>query len=81
VPRHDGIRTGRYTLVNFYTTGEWELFDLENDPHQLRSLHDDPAYASTAAELKEQLQRLRNHYGVPEKDYTPTPAQPTGAAR
>jgi hypothetical protein len=32
VPRHDGVRTDRYKLVNYYTNGEQELFDLEDDP-------------------------------------------------
>jgi len=62
VQKHYGLRTERYTLACFYPVNEWELFDLENDPLQLRSVHDDPAYAKTLAELKTELSRLRLLY-------------------
>jgi arylsulfatase A-like enzyme len=62
VAKHYGIRTQRYTLVHFYTSDEWELFDLEKDPKQLRSVYADPAYASTLTELKAELERLRTHF-------------------
>ena len=45
VQPHYGVRTDRYKLIHFYTIDEWELFDLENDPHELKSVYDDPAYA------------------------------------
>jgi len=59
VQNHYGVRTERYTLVNFYPVNEWELFDQEKDPLQLKSVYDDPAYAKTQAELKAELARLR----------------------
>jgi len=62
VARHYGVRTERYTLAYFYETDEWELFDLETDPHQLTSVYDDPAYAGTVEELKTELGRLRDAY-------------------
>ena len=62
VQKHYGLRTERYTLANFYPVNEWELFDLEKDPLQLRSVYDDPAYAKTLAELKAELTRLRTLY-------------------
>ena len=62
VQQHYGLRTERYTLANFYPVQEWELFDLEKDPQQLRSVHDDPAYAGVVAELKTELTRLRTLY-------------------
>ena len=52
------IRTYRYVYAE-YTTGERELYDLERDPHQLQSLHDDPDYAPVRAELARRLQALR----------------------
>lgn len=63
VAKHYGVRTGRYTLAYFYTTQEWELFDNEKDPAQLRSVYADPAYAGQVAELKAELARLRKLYG------------------
>ena len=61
-PKHYGLRTERYTLAHYYETDEWELFDLEKDPQQLRSVYADPAYAATRDELKAELQRLRAAY-------------------
>jgi len=63
VPRHYGVRTERYKLVHFYAKGEWELFDLEEDPQELRSVYDDPAYADVQKTLLLELERLQHHYG------------------
>jgi arylsulfatase A-like enzyme len=62
VAKHYGVRTERYTLVRFYTSDEWELFDREKDPKQLRNVYADPAYAATATELKAELERLRTQF-------------------
>ncbi|MGH7773490.1 MAG: sulfatase family protein [Candidatus Binatia bacterium] len=35
-----GIRTNKHTYVEYLNTGERELYDLEEDPDQLQSLHD-----------------------------------------
>jgi arylsulfatase A-like enzyme len=63
VARHYGVRTQRYKLIHYYQTGEWELFDLETDPRELRSVYGDPEYASAVTELKTELDRLRTLYG------------------
>ena len=49
-PAFDAIRTYRYVYVQ-HANGERELYDLERDPYQLTSLHNDPAYAGVQAEL------------------------------
>jgi N-acetylglucosamine-6-sulfatase len=49
-PAFDAIRTYRYVYVQ-HANGERELYDLQRDPHQLTSLHNDPAYADVQAEL------------------------------
>ncbi len=56
---HYGVRTDRYKLINYYTLKEWELFDLEKDPHELKSIYDDPAYAQVRDDLSRELTRLR----------------------
>jgi arylsulfatase A-like enzyme len=71
VPCHDGVRTARYKLIDYYGTEEWELFDLREDPHELRSVYDDPAYAAVRAELTRELARLRKLYRVPAEDLRP----------
>lgn len=53
---HFGLRTARYTLARFY--GEknfWELYDIKNDPQNLKNLYQDKRYAGVIAALKKQL--------------------------
>jgi arylsulfatase A-like enzyme len=72
VPAQYGVRTPRYTLIHFYGKGlnmkgaknivtepEWELYDRQQDPQQMRNLFNDPAHATTARELRAELERLR----------------------
>ncbi len=63
VRRHYGVRTDRYKLIHFYQEDLWELFDLEKDPNELRSVYKDAAYAEVVKELKQELERLRKQYG------------------
>jgi arylsulfatase A-like enzyme len=59
VQPHYGVRTERYKLIYFNRSDQWELFDLFQDPHELRNAYTDPAYARTVRELKAELKRLR----------------------
>jgi arylsulfatase A-like enzyme len=76
VQAHYGVRTRRHKLVHYPGEGggvpgasderrqpAWELFDLEADPFELRSVHDDPAYAAVRAELTAELARLQREFG------------------
>lgn len=65
---HYGVVTDRYKLVHFYGTNEdyEELFDLQKDPQELRSVYAEPAYAKTREELTRELARLRKELKVPE---------------
>src|SRR5690606_4284776 len=64
VKRHYGIATDRYKLIHFYyDIDEWELYDLERDPHELRNVYDDPAYRDVRDQLHKRLEELRAHYG------------------
>jgi arylsulfatase A-like enzyme len=65
---HYGVVTDRYKLVKFYGTGEdyWELFDLQKDPQELRSVYSESAYAKAQADLTTELARLRQELKVPE---------------
>ena len=65
-PRHDGIRTDRYTLSYIWTSGEWMLFDMKKDPMQMKNAIDDPAYKTTVEQLKKRYHELRKTYKVPE---------------
>ena len=73
---HYGVRTQRHKLIYYYADAlgqpmtidepkepEWELFDLEQDPHELRSVYHDPAYAAVARDLRAELRRLQTQFG------------------
>jgi arylsulfatase A-like enzyme/lysophospholipase L1-like esterase len=64
VAAHDGVRTERYKLMYFPATKEWNLFDLEVDPQEMKSFHDDPEYASTFSAMKARYEEIRRQYGV-----------------
>ncbi|BCX46839.1 hypothetical protein HAHE_07470 [Haloferula helveola] len=82
VARHYGVTTGRHKLIHFYgpshVKGEtydlWELYDLEKDPNELKSVYGDPAYESIQKDLKTELARLRTELKVPDED-------PSGTAK
>jgi len=63
VAKHYGVRTNRHKLIHFYELDEWELFDLETDPHELKSVFEDPDYADVLADMRKELTRLREQYG------------------
>ncbi|MEE4311892.1 MAG: sulfatase [candidate division KSB1 bacterium] len=61
--RHYGIRTSRYKLIHFYhDIDAWELYDLKEDPHEMRNLYDDPDYSDIVDQLKNELARLQKKY-------------------
>jgi arylsulfatase A-like enzyme len=62
VPEHFGVATDRYKLIRYPATDEWELFDRARDPYELRSNWGDPQYADVAADLQQELNRLRALY-------------------
>ena len=67
VARHEGVRTDRYKLVRYYAERPeaWELFDLERDPSELRSVYGSPRYAAVQARLARTLDSLRAAADVP----------------
>jgi N-acetylglucosamine-6-sulfatase len=58
-----GIRTGRFAYTFYTSTGEYELYDLERDPYQLRSLDESDRHAPVLRDLRARLRRLRNCAG------------------
>jgi N-acetylglucosamine-6-sulfatase len=82
VPAHYGLRTPKYTLIFYYglplgmsgairtpTEPEWELFDLEKDPRQMKNVYADPAYAQAVKDLKAELLRLKAAVGDSDEPY------------
>ena len=64
VKRHYGVRTDRYKLIHFYyDVDEWELYDLESDPHEMKNVYSDPAYADVQQMMHKRLDEMREKYG------------------
>jgi arylsulfatase A-like enzyme len=72
VPRHNGIRTERYKLINFYEFGEWEFYDLKTDPDELHNLYGNPEKKELIEEVRNQLINLQKSYD----DKTVLPTKP-----
>lgn len=83
-PAHYGYRTARYKLIYYYNDGlgipgagtgtypgEWELFDLDQDPHEVNNVANDPGYAEVFADM-----RCRLRAGQLEVDDTPHVSEP-----
>ena len=73
VARHYGVTDGRYKLIHYYSLqgediDDWELFDLEKDPEEMKSVYGDPQYSKIQKQKLGQLNRLRERYEVPEVD-------------
>ncbi|HEY0864455.1 MAG TPA: sulfatase-like hydrolase/transferase [Lacunisphaera sp.] len=58
IPTMTGVRTDRYKLLTYPEINDLdELYDLQNDPHEMRNLARDPAYAQLHAEMTARLQK------------------------
>ncbi len=56
---HEGLRTERYKLIHYlYSDQAWELYDLKQDPRELKNLYADPAYQTQRTSLEAELDRL-----------------------
>jgi N-acetylglucosamine-6-sulfatase len=67
VAKHDGVTTERYKLMflpDMRGDDRWQLFDLVEDPHEMKSFHADPAYQQVLADMKVEYYRLRQEYCV-----------------
>jgi len=64
VKRHYGIATERYKLIHFYyDIDEWEMYDLQTDPQEMKNIYNNPAYLDAQKMLHEKLAELRTKYG------------------
>ncbi len=71
VQPHYGVVTDRFKLVQFFGPEAErfapELFDLQSDPQELRSVYEDPEYRETREQLTSELSRLRRELRVPDE--------------
>jgi len=66
VEKHYGVRTKTHKLIHYPRIDEWELFDMDKDPTERKSVYDDAKYADVVKELKAELTRLRKLYKADE---------------
>jgi len=64
VAAHDGVRSDRYKLFYMPETKEWQMFDLKEDPNELKSVYGDSKYAAAQKEMTELYHQLRKQYDV-----------------
>lgn len=75
VKRHYGIRSKRYKLIHYYyDIDEWELFDLQKDPNEMKNVFSDPGCQAVRKEMEKKLQQVREFYqDTDEKQFLPKP--------
>ena len=83
---HYGVRTLTHKLIYYWKKDQWEMFDLVQDPAEMRNLHPDPAQQEVVAQLKKELFRLKKELKDNDEfaDQQPPPGvdgQPPGARR
>jgi len=66
IPPCRGVRTERYKYIEYFTLNEYELYDLETDPDEMRNLYGKPTYSDLTNRLRKRLEELRretnDHY-------------------
>ena len=60
VAKHNGIRTKLFKLIHYYQFGEWELFDLIDDPSEQKNQTD---LTNDIKELKLKLSNIEKEIG------------------
>ena len=64
VGKNRGVRTSRWKLIHFWEQPEeWELYDLQNDPDEMRNLATSRAHQPIVRELRHRLAALRRETG------------------
>ncbi len=58
-PSHWGVRTKRYKYIYYNMSCEHELYDLLDDPRELKNVYEDPGHREIARCLKEEVLRLQ----------------------
>ena len=63
-PTHTAVRTESAKLINYTGHNEWtELFDLKNDPYEMKNLYGVSSHAQLQKELEAEHARLRDEVG------------------
>lgn len=82
-PAHYGLKDERYKLIFYYglpldatgaahgvdTPSGWELYDLQEDPYELKNLYEDSAYAEVVTKMKAKLFAEKEKLGDTDDKY------------
>ena len=82
VTAHYGIRNEHYKLIYYYAqplgmkgantsslVPEWELYDLQNDPAEMRNIYKYPVHQKLIVQLKKDLLQLKEKYDDTDNKY------------
>ena len=56
---HYGVRTETHKLIHFWKKDQWEMYDLVNDPEELKNIYNEPSQKDRVEALKGELYRLK----------------------
>ncbi len=61
------VRTERYKYITYHVKDEFheQLFDIQNDPWEMKNLANDPAHRDVKSQLKERLLQLQQQLDDP----------------
>ena len=65
VPQQYAVRTDRYKLVYFADSDEWNLYDLQTDPQEMKSFYGSPEYAEIQKMMTAKWHQVRKKYHAP----------------
>ena len=66
IPKWYGVRGSQYTYANYYEEKFEFLYDLKNDPLQIRNLAEDPEYSKILKKMQKRSKEYVDKYTRPE---------------
>ena len=81
IPSSNALVRRRWKLIDWYNHNQTQLFDLENDPLELKDVKNDPANVDIMNDMKKRLVEIRESLREKQKecgrgDYSPTSIDP-----
>jgi arylsulfatase A-like enzyme len=67
VRKNRGIRTKRWKYIHYFEEPqEFELYDIQNDPHEVNNLYGNPAFKDVVEQLRTRMTELRRELKDPD---------------